>query len=420
MSRKWRRTFVSLALSIVVHLLLVAVYQKLINLQREESLRPTRYLPDLLLLVPQAFRATSTRIPTVSMEQDLASLQEVGRLAAAPAAATTPLTGVFEIGVRSVDFKPIEIDLDTVDLDQQQIEAVQRLRDLYGSYARVWLPDPDTTDQQSVLENRARAIVAAALEAMGGTEKLLKIHTMDVLVWIVASEHATSTGSINVSPYAYPVGLWRFDDAPRGRKDLEPFAIDLRQTPLPAYATRTPGRSRGLYYQLYEARWLQSSPPPTRKFRERSEGIYWHIAHRFLDEGVRLAYLGLSNHTDRRAQLGLSSFTGRQVHRIRVEDSKFGRTYEAFFDVKTALLVSIREELLDLERQWYRQQRRGLRARPPVWITTFDRYEEIEGVLLPHRMHRTDGRSSVGSSGSTILLNIGLNGEQPDLIVPEL
>ena len=134
MSRKWRRTFVSLALSIVVHLLLVAVYQKLINLQREESLRPTRYLPDLLLLVPQAFRATSTRIPTVSMEQsatpaevaelaqDLASLQEVGRLAAAPAAATTPLTGVFEIGVRSVDFKPIEIDLDTVDLDQQQIE----------------------------------------------------------------------------------------------------------------------------------------------------------------------------------------------------------------------------------------------------------------------------------------------------------
>lgn len=415
-----RRALLCVGLSVIVHLLLLAVYLHVMDWQRQRQLRPTRYLPDLLLLllVPQAFRATSSSIPTVSMEQvetpvvveeiaqDLAQLQQPGSSMQPPDLPTTELPGPIEVGQHPLAFRPIHIDLDTVDLKPSELDAVRRLRDLYGSYARVWLPDVDTTDQQSVVENLARAIVAEALEAMGGTERVLKIHRMDVLVWIRAEEHQTSMGLQNVAPYAYPIAFWHFDDGPDAQWETSPVAIDLTQIPLPLYATRIPGASRSVYYRVFEGRWLLKTPPPTRKHRQRSERIYWHLAHRFLDEGIRLAYAGTG------------TFAQRAVQQIVVTDSKFGRQYEAFFDTKTKLLIGIREEMSDFEQKWFRQQRMGKRARPPVWTTHFEEYQEVEGVLLPTRWRRTDGTTIGGPS--TILLNYGLNGAQPDMAIPEL
>ncbi|MBT7862165.1 MAG: hypothetical protein HN712_17745 [Gemmatimonadetes bacterium] len=415
-----RRGLLSIAVSVIVHLLLLSAYLHVMDWQRQRHLRPTRYLPDLLLLVPQAFRGSSSRIPTVSMEQaetplevedltqDLATLQEPGQVAPTPMPGlpASALSGIVEAGSRPLVFESIHIDLDTVDLGQSQFEAVQRLRDLYGSYAHIWLPDADTTDQQSVLENRARAIVAEALEAMGGTERLLKIHSMDVLVWLIATDHQTPIGLQNVSPYAYPMGYWHFDDEPGAQWDQTPFAIDLGQILLPPYASMNPARSRSKYYQVFEGRWILKTPPPTRKFRQRSEGMYWHVAHRFLDEGIRLAYAGRG------------TFAHRPVHEIVVVDSKYGRQYESYFDRQTKLLIGIREELTNFEKQWFRQARMGLRSRPPVWTTHFEDYQDVDGVLLPTRWRRSDG-STIGGP-STILLNIGLNGALPDETIPEL
>ena len=54
--RQRRHVLWALVASVVVHLLLLAAYVRMADWYRRHELRPTRYLPDLLLLAPQLFR----------------------------------------------------------------------------------------------------------------------------------------------------------------------------------------------------------------------------------------------------------------------------------------------------------------------------------------------------------------------------
>jgi len=65
-----RRIVWALTLSVIAHLLFLAAYARMADWYRVQGLRPTRYLPDLLLLAPDLFRQKPIgRIPERLMEQ---------------------------------------------------------------------------------------------------------------------------------------------------------------------------------------------------------------------------------------------------------------------------------------------------------------------------------------------------------------
>ena len=69
------------------------------------------------------------------------------------------------------------------------------------------------------------------------------------------------------------------------------------------------------------------------------------------------------------------------------------RPFEALFDCRTALLAATREKLTPKEEQWFRQA--NPRVNPPTWITVYDRYQEVQGVLTPHFWKRAQGRNTI-------------------------
>ena len=142
--------------------------------------------------------------------------------------------------------------------------------------------------------------------------------------------------------------------------------------------------------------------------RHRGEAVRWHFIDRFMGEGVALDYLGQERSRD-----------GACFDVLLVDDRKFGHYFEALFDCHTALLAKTREKLTPKEEQWFRQANPDFL--PPTWITAYNGYQEVQGVLTPHCWERTLGRhTSYRHLTSHIRLQWAYNGAELSAAEPVL
>lgn len=407
------RLGLSLLLSAFLHLLLIAGYHLLAPTPSPDHLpfyRSPRALSAPRLSGPEpeadapAMQRVAGRMPDLSRTVDAVTSAVSDSVAPRRAPGDT-LAGPIEVGGRH---RPFEIRVpaeDSVEVQAQDFGPSFPMEER-DAYARLWLPDADTTDEDSAPARRARQIVLACLDAMGGVERLKALRSMSAVVWVRATSRLLSGVVYNVRPYAHPVSVWRFDPGSGLPWERAPY---VREEVFPSYSPMVPYYELGAFSRFYEGRWMLNSPPWSRSFRDRSEGERWNFVERFLGEGIRLRYLGRG------------TFDGRPVHSVRVDDRKFGRIFAAHFDADDALLAAVEEELSEREAEWFRNQRGNQGRGSPAWTTRFEEYEEVQGVLYPTKWRRSGGSPGAGRPYySTILLNVAFNGEEPSQAPPEM
>ena len=272
--------------------------------------------------------------------------------------------------------------------------------------------------------DRALEVVERAIEAMGGKKRLLAIRAMSAMVWIEASskelERPSCQGgvcltAVPVTPYLYPVATWHYEGwGDRAVATKEKYKVEASfdpAVPNPSYVSKNPERERGIFEALFDNRWGRYRgilPPDLAAMRHRGEAVRWHFIDRFMGEGVALDYLGQERSRD-----------GACSEVVQVDDRKFGHYFEALFDCRTALLAKTREKLTPQEEQWFRQARSN--AKPPTWITAYNSYQEVQGVLTPHCWERTLGRHTRNRhSTSHIHLQWAYNGADLSTAEPTL
>ena len=264
--------------------------------------------------------------------------------------------------------------------------------------------------------DRALAVIERAIEAMGGRKRLLAIKEMSAMVWIEVNlkelrmpswQNGVPLSVISVNPYLYPVATWHYEGwGNHAVSKKEKYKVDVSfdpAVPNPSYVSKNPKRQPRIFETLFNDRWSQygrNLPPNLATMRHRGEEVRWHFIDRFLGEGVALDYLGQERSRD-----------GTCHEVVLVDDRKFGHYFEALFDCRTALLSVTREKLTTQEEQWFRQA--NPRAKPPTWITVYDRYQEVQGVLTPHRWERAQGRNTI-----SVYLQWAYNGAEPSTAEP--
>ena len=276
--------------------------------------------------------------------------------------------------------------------------------------------------------DRALAVVERAIEAMGGKKRLLEIRAMSAMVWIEASLREIEEGAscqsgvclkwTSESPYLYPVATWHYEGwGDRAVATKERYKVEASfdpAVPNPSYLSKNPKLERGIFEALFDDRWGRYKgvlPADLAALRDRGEEVRWHFIDRFMGEGVALDYLGQESSRD-----------GICYEAVLVDDRKFGHYFEALFDCRTALLAKTREKLTPQEEQWFRQANPDFL--PPTWITAYNSYQEVQGVLTPHCWERTldmpGGRTSQRHSTSHIHLQWAYNGAEPSTAEPVL
>ena len=254
--------------------------------------------------------------------------------------------------------------------------------------------------------DRALEVIERAIEAMGGRKRLLEIREMSAMVWIESNLKEIERGGvvlmvIPVTPYLYPVATWHYEGwGDRAVFKKERYKVEVSfdpEVPNPSYINKNPKRERKIFEALFDGRWRRyrgNLPPDLAAMRHRGEEVRWHFIDRFMGEGVALDYLGQERSRD-----GVCSDV------LLVDDRKFGHYFEALFDCRTSLLTVTREKLTPNEEQWFRQTK--AKAKPPTWITVYDRYQEVQGVLTPHLWKRAQGRNTI-----SVYLQWAYNGEE--------
>ena len=246
--------------------------------------------------------------------------------------------------------------------------------------------------------DRALEVVERAIEAIGGRKRLLAIRAMSAMVWIESNlrdlkrpscQGGVCLTAIPVTPYLFPVATWHYEGwGNRAVATKERYKVEASfdpAVPNPSYVNKNSKRERGIFEALFEDRWGRYRgvlPPDLATMRHRGEAVRWHFIDRFMGEGVALDYLGQERSRD-----------GACFDVLLVDDRKFGHYFEALFDCRTALLAKTREKLTPKEEQWFRQANPDFL--PPTWITAYNRYQEVQGVLTPHCWERTLGRSTI-------------------------
>ncbi len=413
------RLGLSLLLSAGLHLLLLLVYHLIAPSPSPSHLPFFRApkapsAPRLSGPEPEAdspaMKRVAGRMPDLSLAVD-AVTSTVSDSVAPRGAPGDTLAGPIEVGGRHRPFESRLPATDTTEVQAQDLGPSFPMEER-DAYARLWVPDADPTDPESAPARRARQIVLACLNAMGGVDRLEALHSMAAVVWVQATTRyrpPTAKGERpyvhRVPAYAHPVSVWRFEAGSAEPWERMPYT---REGVFPSLTTMVPYYEVGAFFRFFEGRW-RSSPPWSRTYRERSEGERWNFAHRFLGEGVQLRYAGTG------------TFDGRSVQSVHVDDRKFGRTFLAHFDADDALLVAVEEELSEREAEWFRAQRGHQRRKSPTWTTRFEKYEEIQGVLWPTRWRRTeDTANPYRPYSSIILLSVAFNGEDPSQVPPEV
>ena len=264
--------------------------------------------------------------------------------------------------------------------------------------------------------DRALEVIERAIEAMGGRKRLLAIKEMSAMVWIEVNlkelrmpswQNGVPLSVISVNPYLYPVATWHYEGwgnhAVAKKKKYKVEVSFDPAIPNPSYVSKDPKRQPRIFETLFNDRWSQygsNLPPSLAAMRHRGEEVRWHFIDRFLGEGVALDYLGQERSRD-----------GTCHEVVLVDDRKYGHYFEALFDCRTALLSVTREKLTPQEEQWFRQA--NPKVNPPTWITVYDRYQEVKGVLTPHRWERTEGWNTI-----SVYLQWAYNGEEPSTAEP--
>ena len=276
--------------------------------------------------------------------------------------------------------------------------------------------------------DQALEVVERAIEAMGGRQRLLEIRAMSAMVWLESNVRDLERPSCQsgvclkvapVTPYLYPVATWHYEGwGNRAVAKKEKYKVEVSFDPAvsnPSYVSKNPSiRERGTFEALFEDRWGRYRdilPPDLAAKRHRGEEVRWHFIDRFMGEGVALDYLEQERHKD-----------GTCHDVLLVDDRKFGHYFEALFDCRTALLAETREKLTPQEEQWFKQANPDFL--PPTWTTTYNRYQEVQGVLTPHCWERTldmpGGRTSKRHSTSHIHLEWAYNGAELSTAEPTL
>ena len=264
--------------------------------------------------------------------------------------------------------------------------------------------------------DRALEVIERAIEAMGGRKRLLAIKEMSAMVWIEVNLKELRMPSwqggvpltvISVNPYLYPVATWHYEGwGNHAVSTKEKYKVEVSfdpATPNPSYVSKDPKLQPRIFEDLFDHRWRQygsNLPPGLAAMRLRGEAVRWHFIDRFMGEGVALDYLGQERSRD-----------GGCFEVVLVDDRKFGHYFEALFDCRTALLSVTREKLTPQEEQWFRQA--NPKVNPPTWITVYDRYQEVQGVLTPHRWERAQGRNAI-----SVYLQWAYNGAEPSTAEP--
>ena len=262
--------------------------------------------------------------------------------------------------------------------------------------------------------DRALEVIERAIEAMGGMKRLLAIRAMSAMVWIESDSKEIERGGvvltvIPVTPYLYPVATWHWYYEGWGERAVfkkERYKAEVSfdpAVPNPSYVSKNPKRARRIFEALFDDRWGRykgNLPPDLATMRHRGEEVRWHFVDRFVSEDVALDYLGQERSRD-----------GTCYEVVLVDDRKFGHYFEALFDCRTALLAKTIEKLTPQEEQWFRQA--NPKVQPPTWITVYDRYQEVQGVLTPHRWKRAQGRDAI-----SVYLQWAYNGEEPSTAEP--
>ena len=264
--------------------------------------------------------------------------------------------------------------------------------------------------------DRALEVIERAIEAMGGRKRLLAIKEMSAMVWIEVNlkelrmpswQNGVPLSVISVNPYLYPVATWHYEGwGNHAVSKKEKYKVEVSfdpAVPNPSYVSKSPKRQPRIFETLFNDRWSQygsNLPPNLAAMRHRGEEVRWHFIDRFLGEGVALDYLGQERSRD-----------GTCYDVLLVDDRKFGHYFEALFDCRTALLSVTREKLTSQEEQWFRQA--NPKVNPPTWITVYDRYQAVQGVLTPHRWERAQGRNTIA-----VYLQWAYNGAEPSTAEP--
>ena len=303
-AQRHRRIQIGLLVSFAIHLLGLLAYQRWAPGTVQEILRPVVYEP--MVVQPQRFAPVPlSALPKVVMER-------IREEAAAPPETLAPLVhGAPEDVVLEMDLlaelgQPVPgRDAGSVapgdvlpTLEQMQMQMVRMRSEELEQYARLWVPDADTTDQESRDRLLARQIVLAAVGAMGGMEALLEIRDMQY-----QGRFHKSYGTWSRYALYLPARATLIYDGHRGFVDL--------------FGEVYPLKGEGL-----------------REVQRRAER--WDFLSRYLGDGVSLRYLGTRQSVRQEAT----------HHVVLVEDLKFGgRPFRALFDSETKLLAT--EEYVD-------------------------------------------------------------------------
>lgn len=218
------------------------------------------------------------------------------------------------------------------------------------------MPDADLSDAASQNQARAKEVVERAIAAMGGRQALLAITAMRAKVWIQSHQHIIpGPPSIirNVPTYTYPIEYWHYSGLDTfTRKPIKvEISLDLN-TPNPTYALRNPPE-KSIFPSLFNSRcylFAVFGQGHKAQLRHKAEAAQWHFIDRFFGEGIKLHYLD-------------AEYFSRQP----VEDWRYGRYYEAFFDRNSALLLAVRESFTPTEQEWYRKARRRGYPNTPLY-----------------------------------------------------
>ena len=355
-----RRVLLCLLASLAVHMLFLWAYQRWAAEPVLRALRPERF--ELApALEPERFEpAPHATVPEVVMEQlRLAELmEELPEVAVAPPEVALESLAP-EPALEAEDGPgPAFLPVDTVSYESALTDLYRRkLVELQGRRIRV-LPLADITSAAGRRRNRAQEIIARAIEAMGGLERLQAIRDKRIQV-------ETWNGERQVW---VPSGVRSYLRGQRYRLDLAPRLArghDGRQ-------------SWYLYYGLLV-------PPGDESYNAER----WDFLTRFRGDGVVVEYVG-------RRQLHFPT-----LEAVRVIDTKFGRQRLAYFDMDDGLLYAEVE---------------------PCRTTTYRQYRETQGVLTPLevwvRVHPQCGDPLITRYRWHTQLNAGLTADQFDAPEP--
>ena len=369
-------------LSAALHLLLLWIVPSGRD-TAELKVKVLRLPPPALMMPKPAFTADSPRLLQYRLErlelpagpenpnppESIPEVVGVGKLPVITPFAELADTSEVAAKARKFQATPVEMP----DLNELALHAVRERAKQAEQHVRFYLEavTPGTAAYKS--RQRAEEIVERAIAAMGGRRALASIKGVRVKTSIKAWDHRTGRVVLQVSPYLYPVSNRHY------KVGGEVTDISLKEKRGQAVAAnrdgamRNPAESLSRYYRLFSLRW-DFLTPARRQSRQMGEMRRWHFFDRFFGEGIVLRYIQTEKFRDRLTDV------------IRVDDTLYGNYCDALFSRNTGLLVATRDGLTAAEQRDYRQ---NYRQKPPVWTTTYEDYEAVQGILTPRRIERT-------------------------------